>query len=115
MDRRELLAEDAWFIIAVITLPIGALLGMAGLFTLVGAVFVIGWFLLTPLLLFWGEEIAAWYYGPEPAEDAPSRRDPIDELKHRYATGDLSDEEFEHRLSVLLESDEAVERRLEVE
>lgn len=109
MDRRGFIADDGWFFIAVITLPVTSLLGIAGFPTLAGASVIIGWLLLTPLLLFWGEDLAEWYFGPAEAH-SESDRDPIEELKHRYAAGEITEEEFERRLTHLLETDRPLEK-----
>ena len=103
-DRvREFVAEEAWLFFGVVTLPLTALAGMvfepAG-----GAVAVVGWFLLTPLFLFWGEDIATMLYGEDTADESESdpRPGPIDELKRRYAEGKIDEEEFERRLERLI-------------
>lgn len=41
--------------------------------------------------------------------DSDEERDPLDELKRRYASGELSDAEFEARLDGLLDADRRVE------
>jgi uncharacterized membrane protein len=42
--------------------------------------------------------------------DHAERRDPLDELKRRYASGELSDAEFEARLDGLLDPDQRAEQ-----
>ncbi|QRV14586.1 SHOCT domain-containing protein [Haloterrigena salifodinae] len=72
---------------------------------------IVGWFVLTPILLFWGDEVALLLEddGPtdatrtgEPAADS----DPLEELKRRYAAGEIDDSEFERRLERLVAVDE---------
>ena len=36
--------------------------------------------------------------------------DPVTELEHRYVRGELSDEEFEHRLDRIVETEDEIER-----
>lgn len=100
----QFIAEEAWLFVAVVTLPVGVLAGVAGIERLTAAIFVVGWFLLVPLLLFWGEEIADWLVDTPEKDD--STVDPVTELQARYARGEISEEEFERRLSVLLETDD---------
>lgn len=47
--------------------------------------------------------------GDERSEDEP-KADPVTELERRYVRGEISEEEFEHRLSVLLDADGRVGR-----
>lgn len=100
-SRREFVAEEAWLVIGVLTVPIVSLVGIAGFGTLSGALAIIGFLLLTPLFLFWGEEIADLAFGPEQEESKVV--DPVTELKTRYARGEIGDEEFERRLDRLLD------------
>ena len=109
-DRKEFIAEDLWLFISVVTFGVIALVGFIGLEAVGGFVAIVGWFLLTPIFLFWGEEIAEWLYGEEtegakpPASDTED--DALAELKRRYASGEISEEEFERRLERLLAVDE---------
>ena len=116
-DRKEFVAEDLWLFIAVVTFGTIALVGFIGLEAVAGFVAIVGWFLLTPIFLFWGEEIAEWLYG-EKTERAdvstPDREDDaLAELKRRYASGEITEEEFERRLERLLAVDELPEELFE--
>lgn len=65
-------------------------------------VWIIGFAVLLPVfsMLFGTDE--------EEAEEAsePPRSDPLDDLKRRYANGELDDDEFEARLERLLETED---------
>lgn len=116
-DRQEFVAEDLWLLIAIVTFGIIALLALPGLEAAAGFVAIVGWFLLTPIFLFWGEEIAEWLYGDgTESASAPTRdteNDALEELKRRYASGEISEEEFERRLERLLAVDELPEELFE--
>lgn len=100
-SRREFVAGELWMVVAVLTVPIVSLVGLAGFATLSGALAIIGFLLLTPLFLFWGEEIADFAFGPEQEES--EALDPVEELKVRYARGEIGEEEFERRVDRLLD------------
>lgn len=109
MDTRlfDFVAEDAWLFVAIVTLPIGSLAALVSFEALAGAVFLIGWFLLVPVFLFWGEEIATLIWRDR-AEPATKDIDPVAELKARYARGEIDEREFERRLGVLLETEDVL-------
>jgi uncharacterized membrane protein len=126
-DAREFVAEDCWLLIGVVTFALISLAGLAGLEALAGAIAIVGWFLLVPLFLFWGEEIADIALDSD-SEPNHSVDDPFEELKRRYAAGEIDDEEFERRIDLLVgvdgafedvfsetASDEAASRPLETE
>ncbi|OIB57202.1 SHOCT domain-containing protein [Natrialba sp. SSL1] len=120
-------AEDLWLLIAIVTFGIISILSLLGLEFVVAVLAVIGWFVLTPVFLFWGEDIAALmaerkqstgstWPGTSAADtgndsDSDTDADAFAQLKHRYASGELSEDEFEHRLDRLLEADEAFDRK----
>jgi len=99
---KEFVANDLWMAIAILTLGAIVLLGSLGLGAVSGVVVAIGWFVLTPLFLFWGAEIAEFLYGEETSQGT----DALTELKGRYARGEIDDAEFEQRLERLIELDE---------
>lgn len=115
-DKRSFVAEKLWLLVAIVTLPLTALCAIAGgllfapLAALTPVVPIVGWFLLTPLLLLFGEEIAAMLYGTKAADTgvppADAEDEPIAELKRRYAEGKIDDTEFERRLERLMAADE---------
>ncbi|ELY57155.1 hypothetical protein C491_11658 [Natronococcus amylolyticus DSM 10524] len=107
-DAREFVAEDCWLLIGVVTFALLSLVGLAGLEALAGVIAIVGWFLLVPLFLFWGEEIADIALGDDSKPDH-TVDDPFEELKRRYAVGEIDDEEFERRIDRLVGIDGAFE------
>jgi len=118
---------------AVVTLPLGILAFMFSGWQAAAVVFVVGWFLLVPAsaILFgpsWDEEMeqvaelqetAGRFDGGGGAGET-DQTDPVDELRDRYARGEIDEAEFERRLEGLLETEdvdaadqEAVERAVE--
>ncbi|APW97764.1 hypothetical protein CHINAEXTREME_08230 [Halobiforma lacisalsi AJ5] len=120
-DLREFVADDLWLLIGIVTFAAISLLGMLGLDSVTGFVAVVGWFLLTPVFLFWGDEIAALLFDADRSggrqRETRSRNtdhgtdedDAIAELKRRYAEGEIDDAEFERRLERLVGVEEALE------
>jgi len=117
---------------AVVTLPLGILAFLFGNWQAAAVVFVVGWFLLVPAaaILFgpsWEEEMEKYADWQEAAErldseggEATGQADPVDELRDRYARGEIDEVEFERRLEGLLETEDvdgadqdAVERAVE--
>lgn len=65
-------------------------------------VFVVGFGVVLPMATGWADR---------EQNDADSKSDPaLAELQHRYAKGELTDEEFEHRVEQLLVADEDARR-----
>lgn len=112
-DTRQFVAHKLWLLVAVVTLPLTALAAVLGGGVAGAVISIVGWFLLTPVLLFFGEETADLLGVGEPPSDA-SEDDPLETLKARYANGELTEAEFERRLERLVELDEAdLDRREE--
>ena len=60
--------------------------------------------------------VANFYSDTADSEEEASReRDPLTVLKERYARGELSEEEFEHRVTMLLDVDEIAKETQEDE
>lgn len=111
---------------AVVTLPLGILAALFVGLQAAAAVFVVGWLLLTPAsaVLFGSPEP-----GPEWADDEVSdlieermkeamdeqgsSTDPVDELRERYARGEIDELELERRLDALLETEDVTENDTE--
>jgi uncharacterized membrane protein len=92
-------------LIAVGTLPAAALAGLFVGAQAAAVVAIVGWLFLVPVLGILSEEVLV--EADEPAE--PATQDPLEELRERYARGDIDDLEFERRLERLLETED-VER-----
>lgn len=74
-----------------------------------GAIFVLGFFILIPLIWVLGEDFPL--VESESADGRGTRAveresNPVAELRRRYATGELTEAEFERRLERLLETEE---------
>lgn len=113
MSRRSLPTFEKGqllWVVGILSFGLTAIGGAIGLSTLPGVIFLLGFFVLIPLILVLGEEFPL----VEPAEEVqpveqvqPTReRDPIEELRRRYARGEISETEFENRLERLLETEE---------
>lgn len=99
----EFVAEELWFVVAVATLPLMMLAGVLGIDALAGIVMIVGWFLATPLLLFFGDRIAEALFDEDATGDDDD--DPLAILRERYARGELTEAEFERRVERLLETE----------
>ncbi|WP_339103096.1 SHOCT domain-containing protein [Haloterrigena salinisoli] len=109
---RTTIANEGWLLVAILTLALTSLAGIAGLEALAGVITIVGWFVLTPVLLFWGDEVALLLEDEtaDATRDAEAKADteadPLEELKRRYAAGEIDDAEFERRLERLVAVDE---------
>ena len=113
MDDRiqNAIADEGWLFVAILALALTSLAGLAGLEALAGVITIVGWFVLTPVLLFWGDEVALLLEDDEATGTAhnaetDAKSDPLEELKRRYAAGEIDDAEFERRLERLVAVDE---------
>ena len=109
--KKEFVAEELWLLIAVLTVGITALAGAIGLPDVIpGVLAILGFVILTPLFLFWGEEIAELWLGESEASQETTAPDALSELKRRYSQGEIDDEESERRIDRLLELDDDLDR-----
>lgn len=101
--------------LAVLTFGLTALAAVLGFGTLVPVIFVLGMFLLVPLVAILGDSLPMVYDEDEAKEEtvaidrhAPDTTSdgPLEELRTRYARGELTEQEFERRLERLLETED---------
>lgn len=87
----------------VVTLPAGLLALLFGGLEPAAAVFVVGWFLLTPVALILFEDESDGESASDSSADIEgSEADPIEQLRERYASGEIDEREFKRRLDGLL-------------
>ena len=106
MQRRSIRFEKQTLlaVLSVATLGLTALFAVTGLEFLVPTTFVLGFFVVIPLIALLGEALPV-------VESEVAADGPIDDLRSRYARGELTDEEFERRLERLLETEDAEANR----
>ena len=94
-------------IIAIVTLPIGILSAVFVSLEAAIVVFVVGWFLLVPLLPIVTRELLPALRGAADEQDEETEEpDPVAALRQRYVDGEIDDEEFERRLDRLIDSED---------
>lgn len=96
-------------LVSVLTFGLTSLFAVLALEALVPATFVLGFFLVLPLIGVLGEDLPIVKGESENAaapEEADEDRDPVERLRERYADGEISDAEFERRLERLLETED---------
>jgi len=102
-ERKQLLG-----VLAVLTFGLTALTAVLGLEALTPVVFVLGFFIVVPLVAILGDSLP-FVAGEGEATDrgvGEDAIDPVERLRNRYARGELSDEEFERRLERLVETED---------
>ncbi|QLH80619.1 SHOCT domain-containing protein [Halosimplex pelagicum] len=90
-------------LVSILTLPFGLLTALFVGTVPAAVIFIVGWFLLTPVLVVFAEEVGSLL--PDRGTDDESREDtadPLAELKARYARGEVGDAEFERRVERLV-------------
>ncbi|WP_115863495.1 SHOCT domain-containing protein [Halorussus litoreus] len=96
-------------ILSVLTFGLTALAAVLSLEFLVPVIFVFGFFLVVPLVALLGDSLPiVESEGDDSRVETvkSSGDDPVEQLRERYARGDLTDEEFERRLERLLETED---------
>jgi len=101
-------------VVGVLTFGFGSLAAILGGGTLVPALFVLGVFILIPLIALLGEDlplVAAGDDEREVDELVDEDTDPVEVLRERYARGEITEGEFESRLDRLLETEAVSTKR----
>ncbi len=91
-------------LVAVLTFGITSLVAVLGGGTLVPVVFVLGFFLLIPLIALLGEDFPL-VEATDDTQQTPPRADPLETLRDRFARGEIDQAEFERRLEYLVETE----------
>jgi len=102
-ERKQLLA-----VLSVLTFGLTALTAVLGLEALTPAIFILGFFIVVPLVAILGDSLPFVASGDEGVDRdvAADGVDPVERLRTRYARGELTDEEFERRLERLIETED---------
>lgn len=92
-------------IVAVFTFGLTSLTAVLGGGALVPAIFITGFFLILPLIGLLGDDFPLVEESDEAPQPAP-RQDPVETLRERYASGEITQAEFERRLEYLVETED---------
>lgn len=92
-------------IVAVLTFGFTGLVAVLGGGTLVPVIFVIGMFILVPLIAILGEDFPYVEETTDEPQPAPAG-DPIETLRDRFARGEIDQEEFERRLEYIVATED---------
>ncbi|WP_323676442.1 SHOCT domain-containing protein [Halorubellus sp. PRR65] len=105
----ESLREVIVAIIPILTFGLGVSSAVFGYGDLTAPIFAVGWFLLTPLVAVLSDtRIVRRLFGDLPENQDASVDDDeaaLEELKARYARGEIDEVEFERRTALLLENE----------
>ncbi|WP_435364301.1 SHOCT domain-containing protein [Haloarchaeobius sp. DYHT-AS-18] len=108
-------------LIVFATLAAVIVLGMMGFGSIAGLVAALGFVVVLPLSAILNDELRALFGGGKHRQRTPvsttesGPNDALEELKRRYAAGELSDEEFEARTEKLLENESLDDVRARVD
>lgn len=92
-------------IVAVLTFGITSLVAVLGGGPLVPAIFIIGIFILVPLIAILGEDFPYVEETTDEPQPAP-QQDPVETLRDRFARGEIDQEEFERRLEYIVATED---------
>lgn len=107
-DEGESLREVLVAIIPVLTFGLGVSSAVFGYGDLTAPIFVVGWFLLTPLVAILSDtRVVRRLFGDLPDDQSSVGDDEaaLEQLKARYARGEIDEAEFERRTARLLENE----------
>jgi len=93
-------------VVAVATLPAGILAAMFLGGQAAGAVFVVGWLLMVPVLGVLAGRADGREESVSASRDVGEEDDALQRLRERYAAGEIDETEFEHRVERLLETED---------
>lgn len=107
-------------IVAAVAIITGGIVGLSALSLLIVPIFVLleanallGFFAFFVLLFM--TFIGVYQLRTDDSDPSDTTVDPVTELEERYVRGELSDEEFEHRLDKIVETETEIERLTESE
>lgn len=89
-------------LILVVTFGLSALTAVLSLGALPAVIAILGWFVVAPALA-----ILTYYEDDDTETAVDDAGDPVATLRQRYASGELTEQEFERRLDRLLETEDA--------
>lgn len=98
---------EAIGLVAIVSFGLTSVFAVLGLGVAVPLTFITGFFLLIPLIALLGDDLPMIESPSDestPEEHQPVQ-DPIDQLREEYATGKISEAEFDRRLEKLLETE----------
>jgi len=107
-------------VVAVLSVGLSAFAYVLGFAALGQAVFTLGVLIVLPLVVVLGDDLPVVESAGDAREFESTTSDPatgetahsaVEQLRERYAKGEIADEEFERRLERLLESEQRVEER----
>lgn len=99
MEKKRLLG-----LVAVLSFGLTALFAVLSLEALVAPTFVLGFFVLLPLIAILGDDLSIVQ-----SEDQTVSTDglsPVERLRERYAAGEIGEAEFERKLERLIETED---------
>lgn len=90
-------------IVVIASLGLTALVAVGGGDRIIPMIFILGFFVLLPLIYLLGDRFPLV---ESPTERKETQMTPVEALNNQYATGEINHDEFEHRLDRLLEMDD---------